>query len=80
MILIAKLNFAIGGGAAFLLLGLIGYSATGMHTGFAASGVLAVFVGLPVLLWAAAMATRFPITRKRQNIIRRRIESRARAI
>ncbi|MFD0850487.1 MFS transporter [Sphingosinicella xenopeptidilytica] len=82
MILIAKLNFAIGGGAAFLLLGLIGYSATGVNTGFAASGLIAVFVGLPVLLWAAAavMATRFPITRKRQDIIRRRIESRTRAI
>jgi Na+/melibiose symporter-like transporter len=78
MILAAKLNFALGGGAAFLLLGLFGYETGPGNSAFAVGGLLFVFVGLPVLLWAcgAFMALRFPITRRRQEIIRRRIETR----
>lgn len=77
--LVAKLNFAIGGGVAFLLLGASGYrvggpNSTGVNTAF-----LVIFIALPTLLWLLAGVTvlRFPLDRRRQDLVRRRIETTA---
>jgi len=77
--LVAKLNFAIGGGVGFLLLGLIGYSVGATNDPLANIGFLAVFAGLPALLYAIATAiiVRFPLNKQRQSEIRRQIEERA---
>lgn len=77
--LVAKLNFAIGGGAAFLLLGLVGYRVGHANGAAQTAGFLAIFIGLPILLYllAAVVVWRFPLDERRQELIRRRIEQRA---
>lgn len=77
--LVAKLNFAIGGGVAFLLLGLVGYRVGHANGAGQTAGFLAIFVGLPIILYllAAAVVWRFPLDERRQEVIRRRIEQRA---
>jgi len=77
--LVAKLNFAIGGGVAFLLLGASGYKVGGPNAASANTAFLAIFIAIPAVLWllAGATALRFPLTRRRQELIRRRIETTA---
>ncbi|HEX8573480.1 MAG TPA: MFS transporter [Allosphingosinicella sp.] len=77
--LVAKLNFAIGGGVAFLLLGSIGYRVGESNGEAATNGFLLVFIGIPTLLWlaAAVVAWFFPLDRRRQQLIRARIRRRA---
>ncbi|MEI9994390.1 MAG: MFS transporter [Rhizomicrobium sp.] len=77
--LVAKLNFAIGGGVALLLLGLVGYQVGHANDLMEKSGFLAIFIGLPALLFllAGLVLWRFPLDERRQDIIRRRIEQRA---
>ena len=80
MALLSKFNGAIGGAIGFFLLGIFGFDANNtIHTPAAVKGLLFTFVGIPFLLGipSAYLAWRFPITRHRQKIIRKRIEQRA---
>ncbi len=75
MAFLSKLNFAVGGGCAFLLLDLLGQDVKTIAGG-QATGFLAVFILLPVLLWllAGLCLARFPLDRRRQDIVRRAID------
>ena len=77
--LVAKLNVAIGGGVAFLLLGLVGYRVGHPNGAAPTAGFLVIFIGLPIILYllGALVIWRFPLDERRQDIIRRWIERNA---
>lgn len=76
--LVSKANMAIGGAVGFLLLSLISYEVGGTNTAAQTTSFLAIFVVLSGALLAVASVPiwHFPIDRRRQEIIRRRLESR----
>lgn len=77
MVLI-KVAMALGGAVAFNLLQLVGYKVGQANTNFANNGLLAVFLGIPILFHGAmaALAWNFPLGRRRQAIVSRRLQSR----
>jgi len=78
---IAKVTNGAGGGLAFMLLGLFGYDAAVgvVNSGSAIAGFKLTMIALPILLsWLGALIVlRFPITHRRHDAIRRRLEARA---
>lgn len=78
--LIQTFEGAVGAGLGFILLGAFGYHAAGADSDFANTGLKLTLFVLPALLYAVSMAVilRFPITARRQEIIRRRLAQRAR--
>lgn len=80
LILIQKINVAVGGGVALMLLGLFGYDPKlETNSAFATDGMLFVVCVLPSVFFliSTAFIYRFPIDRRRHGIIKRRIETRA---
>lgn len=77
MVLI-KVAMALGGAAAFNLLQLVGYRVNEANSDLANTGLLAVFLGIPMVFHGAmaALAWNFPLGRKRQSIVSRRLQSR----
>jgi Na+/melibiose symporter-like transporter len=77
--LIQKFGITIGGSLALVLVGLFGFDPTSTtNTEAAMRGFFAVFIWIPLALnlAGALFAWRFPITRARHAIIRRRLEQR----
>jgi glycoside/pentoside/hexuronide:cation symporter, GPH family len=74
-----KVGSALGGGVAFVIVGLFGFNPAGHNGAFALTGFFLTFLGLPVLinLVAAFTALKFPITKRAQQAIRRRLDRRA---
>lgn len=81
MVLI-KIAMAVGGALAFNLLDVMGYRVGKPNTDQANLGLLVCFLGLPAVihLTMAAIAWNFPITRRRQGIIQKRLLRRAAAV
>jgi glycoside/pentoside/hexuronide:cation symporter, GPH family len=78
-VLCMKAGLAVGGALALWLLDFFDYQVSGAaNTPGAERGFLLTFIGLPAFLYAvsALLLWRFPITRSRQEIIRRRLVSR----
>ncbi|HEY1706958.1 MAG TPA: MFS transporter [Rhizomicrobium sp.] len=79
--LLVKLTSAVGGGLALALVGFFGFSteATVAPHGWAKFGILFTFIGLHTFLQlvAAAMILKFPLNRKKHDIIRKRLDQRA---
>jgi Na+/melibiose symporter-like transporter len=77
--LVTKLNQGAGGAAALAIAGLFGFSGKGDATGAAATGLKVAFVGWPVLLLVPMiwLAWRYPLDRRAQTILRRRLDQRA---
>jgi len=78
--LIMKATIAFGGGAAFYLLSLFNYDPKVMvHDNASAFGMKLTCILLPPFFYiiGATLIWFFPITKKRQRIIKKRIESRA---
>lgn len=79
--LVTKGNIALGGGFAFLSIGFFGYdpaAPSNDHQGV--FGLLLTLLFIPALLYVVSglLMWRFPIDRHRQDIIRRRLDARAR--
>ena len=80
--MIAKGTAAVGGPLALLLIGLLGYKPAEKHnTDLAILGFKFVNAILPALMVIPSvyLLWTFPITERRQGIIRRRLQSRAAA-
>ena len=79
MAFVNKLNLAAGGGVAFILAGLFGFKPDQQNGTLAMTGFFLAFIAIPILLYALAAwcAWRFPLDRRCQDIVRRRIERRA---
>jgi len=81
--LIMKANAAIGGGVAFYLLSLFNYDPKVMvHDDMSAFGMKMTCIFIPPAFYflGAGLIWFFPINKKRQGIIKKRIESRAERI
>lgn len=76
--LVTKLNQGVGGAIALSLPTLFGFSGKGMPSDIAVLGLKIAFVAWPVLLLApmALLAWRYPLNRRRQGILARRLASR----
>lgn len=76
--LISKTNMAIGGSLGFFLLSLVSYEVGGENSPEKTLSFLGIFVIISgaLLLIASVPIWRFPIDKRRQEIIRRRLESR----
>ena len=82
-ILAQKANVAIGGALAFFVLDAFGFDASMTElAGSARQGFLLAFVGLPVLLYGVSclFIWRFPIDKRRHDVILRRITGRRRSV
>lgn len=80
--LINKIGIGVGGGASLLIAGLFGFSIKGDNGTVAMTGFFTAFIVLPILLNLASfgLALRFPLNRRRQGIVGRRLAAlRARA-
>ena len=77
MVLI-KVAMALGGAVAFNLLQLVGYKVGQPNTSLANNGLLAIFLGIPIVFHGAmaALAWNFPLGRRRQAIVSRRLQTR----
>lgn len=78
---VLKASLAAGGGIAFLLLAHIGFDAKAApHTAASLEGLAAIHTFLPLGLFAlcGALFWWFPLNTRRQLIVQRRLESRAR--
>lgn len=75
-ILLVKATMAFGAGAAFLLLDTSGYAVGGQNGPAANMGLIACYLIMPALCFgiSAWLAWCFPITARRHEAIRRRIE------
>jgi Na+/melibiose symporter-like transporter len=73
-----KLALAVAVGLAFPLLSLAGFSPNGPNAPFALDALAFAYGGAPVLLklGVIALVWNFPITERRQRLIRRRLERR----
>ena len=81
-LLFVKANVALGGAAAFALLGASGYSAAQTeNTVMAEWGLKAAYAIIPAVLFIASSAIlwTFPLDARRHAIIRRRLDRRAKA-
>jgi Na+/melibiose symporter-like transporter len=74
--LLIKVTMALGSGAAFALLAATNYQVGGANTSVAQWGLLAGYLGIPTSmhLISAWLAWQFPLTRKRHEVVRRRLE------
>jgi glycoside/pentoside/hexuronide:cation symporter, GPH family len=78
--LVTKANVALGGGFAFLTIGLFGYDpAAAVNDSRGVFGLLLTLLFIPSTLYVVSglLMWRFPIDRRRQDIIRRRLNSRS---
>jgi len=77
--LIGKINSALGSGLGFIIIGAFGYSVKGPNSDIANHGLIFTALILPALgmIVGGVMLWFFPLDRRRQSIIRRRIEARA---
>jgi len=76
---IQKFGITIGGALALILVGLFGFDpASNTNSESTMRGFFTVFIWIPLVLnlIAAMFAWRFPITRKRYGVIRRRLDQR----
>lgn len=73
--LINKIGIAVGGGASLLIAGLFGFDIKGGNGTVAMAGFFAAFIVIPILLNLASfgLALRFPLNRRRQGIVGRRL-------
>ena len=73
-----KLGFAIGVGTSYPLLEFLGYVPGAVNTPEALDGLRFAFVFLPIvaMLIGAALMFRFPLTRERQQELRRQVDER----
>jgi glycoside/pentoside/hexuronide:cation symporter, GPH family len=77
--LVTKANVAVGGGLAFLSIGLFGYDpAAPVNDSRGAFGLLLTLLFIPSVLYVISglLMWKFPIDRGRQEVIRRRLDSR----
>lgn len=76
--LLSKATTAIGGACAFYALSLVQYVPAHANSGHAVTWFIITMAIIPgvILILAGFVAFRFPITFRRQNVIRRRIEQR----
>ena len=74
-----KLALAVGVGVTFPALEALGFSADGGNSASALQSLAVIYAGVPVVLKCIAIAViwTFPITRERQELIRRRLDRRA---
>ena len=74
-----KLNQGIGGAVALALPTLFGFPGEGDPTTTAVLGLKIAFVGWPILLLVpmSLLAWRYPLDRRRQGILARRLAARA---
>jgi len=78
--LLVKGTAALGAALGFFLVGIFGFDPTSTtHSTTAVNGLLFTYIAIPILLGipGAFFAWRFPITKHRQRIIRKRIEQKA---
>ncbi|ODT89954.1 MFS transporter [Phenylobacterium sp. SCN 70-31] len=76
---VLKATLAAGGGVAFLVLSLMDFDAkAAVHSRASLNGLALVHTGAPLVLFVAAgvLLWLFPLDRKRQHIIRRRLDGR----
>ncbi len=75
--LFQKVGLGAGAGVALTVSALFGFDALGHNDGWALAGFFIAFLGIPIALnlVATVMAMLFPITRRRHEIIRKRLES-----
>ncbi|HEY0342440.1 MAG TPA: MFS transporter, partial [Steroidobacteraceae bacterium] len=73
-----KVTIAAGGGLALIIIGLFGFQPDGSNGPVALRGFFLTFIFIPMALnlIAAIVAWKFPIDRRRHDIIRRRIDTR----
>ena len=79
MNLLTKVEFSLAGGIGLALVGLFGYQASSVEQSETAIfGLKLVHLGIPAILLtvAAVMMAYFPIDRRRQDILRRRLAQR----
>lgn len=78
-VFINKCCEAVGGGLGLVIAGLFGFSVKGPNGAWAMAGFFLAIIWIPFALnsVAALIAWRFPITRRRQAAIRRRLERRS---
>lgn len=76
--LMQKVTIAAGGGLALIIIGLFGFDPRGANGPVAMHGFFLTFIFIPMALnvLAVIVAWRFPIDRRRHDVIRRRIEAR----
>ncbi|MEI9889213.1 MAG: MFS transporter [Rhizomicrobium sp.] len=79
LILLSKIESAVGASLAFYTLDLFHYDPKAAHDAWASFGLLMAYGGVPGLLWlaSAVLAWIYPLDARRQAIIRKRIEQRA---
>ena len=77
--LFQKIGLGAGAGIGLLITSLFGFDPNGANEGTALFGFFAAFIGIPILLNLSAMvlAWIFPITERRHQIIRKRLDARA---
>jgi len=79
LILLSKIESAIGASLAFYALEIFSYNPKTANGPWAVFGLLLAYGGIPGLLWviAAGFAWVYPLDARRQAVIRKRIEQRA---
>jgi Na+/melibiose symporter-like transporter len=78
--LVTKGNIALGGGFAFLTIGLFGYdpaAPSNSHWGVFGLRLTLLFIPAALYVISGLLMWRFPIDRRRQDVIRRRLDARA---
>jgi Na+/melibiose symporter-like transporter len=78
--LLIKATMAVGAGGAFMLLGAFHYQPGRTNIGMADVGLIICYMGLPGFfhVLTGLMAWTFPLTARRQGIVKRRLEGRPR--
>ncbi|MDQ1154625.1 MFS transporter [Brevundimonas sp. SORGH_AS_0993] len=76
--LIVKIGMAVGGGVSLIVAGLFGFDPQGGNRGWAMGGFFLAFIIVPILLnlISFAFAARFPLNRRRQSVVARRLAAR----
>jgi len=76
--LFQKVGLGAGAGIALVISSLFGFDANGGNQGTALLGFFIAFLGIPIVLnlLATVLAAKFPINRRRHQIIRKRLELR----
>jgi Na+/melibiose symporter-like transporter len=80
--LLVKATMALGAGLAFFMLDGFGYQVGGPNGAGANTGLFLAYLGFPALMYFAAayFAWTFPLTARRHEIVRRRLERRTTVI
>ncbi|MBT6587218.1 MAG: MFS transporter [Gammaproteobacteria bacterium] len=73
--LFEKMGLAAGGGLAFIIAGLFGFTPDGTNDSLAMVGFFTAFIGIPIVLnlIAAAIIIRFPLTKSKHAAIKTRL-------